>query len=72
MDVKETMHVCVCVCVDNTIRQRENKVRCYLERSQDSIGTIFFADDQGLFVKAGDVRWALYMKYHLQGTHQDF
>jgi hypothetical protein len=58
--------------VDNTIRQRENKVRSYFEISQDSIGSVLFADDQGLTAKAGDLRWALYMKYHLQGTHQDF
>jgi len=25
--------VCVCVFVDNTIRQKKNKIRCYLERS---------------------------------------
>ena len=68
--VRARVRACVrvCVCVDNTIRLRENKVRF----SQDSIGSILFADDQGLIAEAGDLRWTLYMKYHLQGTHQDF
>ena len=59
-----TLGVCVC----------GNKVRSYFKISQHIIGTILFADDQGLITKAGGLRWALYtyyiiyIKYHLQGN----
>jgi hypothetical protein len=62
--VCECKCACVCVCVffvDNTIRLRENKVSC----SQDSIGTILFADDQGLIAEAGELRWTLYSEMSL-------